>query len=272
MLDNLREYLKVSFRWNLVKLGLGTAFSQDSFRRALVKFGMRTVFSQDSFRIKGRPDRDSHGSDPLEPLEAYARWAATYPPAPHNLLMEMEQAAMLELLPEVRNKVALDLACGSGRYVNLLRARGAANVIGLDLSREMLAAASSPQKKLLQGDLCALPLASAAFDLVVCGLAVGHVENLHSVIAEAGRVLKAGGEFLYSDFHPFGALAGWRRTFHAGDGKEYAVRHFTHWYEDHVAACRAAGLEITAVREPKIEVKHKWRGFPAVMVIRTRKT
>ncbi|NUM74386.1 methyltransferase domain-containing protein [candidate division KSB1 bacterium] len=221
--------------------------------------------------MTGGRDRDFQGSEPLEPTEAYARWAATYPPVPHNLLMEMEQAAMLELLPEVRNKVALDLACGSGRYVNHLRARGAANVIGLDLSREMLAAAPSPQKKLLQGDLCALPLASAAFDLVVCGLAVGHVENLHSVIAEAGRVLHAGGDLLYSDFHPFGALAGWRRTFRATDGREYAVRHFTHWFEDHVAACRAAGLEITAVREPKIEITHKWKGSPAVLVIKALK-
>lgn len=126
-------------------------------------------------------------------------------------------------------------------------------------------------KKLLQGDVCALPLASAAFDVVVCGLAVGHVENLRSVIAEAGRVLRAGGEFLYSDFHPFGALAGWRRTFRAEDGKEYAVRHFTHWFEDHVAACRAAGLEIVAVREPKIEITHKWKGSPAVLVIKALK-
>jgi malonyl-CoA O-methyltransferase len=207
----------------------------------------------------------------LEPAAAYARWAATYPPAPHNLLMEMEQAAMLELMPEGRNKAALDLACGSGRYLNILRERGAANVTGLDLSREMLAAALAHQKKLLQGDLCALPLASESFDFVVCGLAVGHVENLRSLIAEASRVLKAGGEFLYSDFHPFGALAGWQRTFRDKDGKEFAVRHFTHCYEDHVGACRAAGLEITAVREPKIEIAHKWRGFPAVLVIKARK-
>lgn len=237
-----------------------------------MKFGFGTAFSQDSFRMKNGVDEGlSHSSNILEPAEAYARWAATYPPAPHNLLMEMEQAAMLELLPEVRSKVALDLACGSGRYANLLRERGTANVIGLDLSREMLTAAPSPQKKLLQGDLCALPLASESFDLVVCGLAVGHIENLRSVIAEASRVLHAGGDLLYSDFHPFGALAGWQRTFRAKDGKEYAVRHFTHWYEDHVAACRAAGLEITAVREPKIEVKHKWRGFPGVLVIKAWK-
>ncbi len=237
-----------------------------------MKFGIGTASSQDSFRMTNGVDEGlSHSSNILEPAAAYARWAATYPPVPHNLLMEMEQAAMLELLPEVRNKCALDLACGSGRYLNLLQERGAAHVIGLDLSREMLMAAQVHQKKLLQGDLCGLPLASASFDLVVCGLAVGHVENLRRLIAEASRVLKAGGEILYSDFHPFGALAGWQRTFRDKDGKEYAVRHFTHRHEDHVAACRAAGLEMTAVCEPKIEVEHKWRGFPAVLVIKALK-
>lgn len=237
-----------------------------------MKDGARAAFSQDSVRTTNGVDEGrSQGEKILEPAEAYARWAATYPPAPHNLLMEMEQAAMLELLPEVRNKCAVDLACGSGRYLNILCERGAANVIGLDLSREMLLAAQPHQKKLLQGDLCALPFSSTSFDLVVCGLAVGHVENLQSIVAEVSRVLKAGGELLYSDFHPFSALAGWQRTFRAEDGKEYAVRHFTHWYEDHVAACRAAGLEITAVREPKIEIAHKWRGFPAVLVIKARK-
>lgn len=254
MPNSLSERFKLSFRRNLVKRDGETAISQASCRTT-----------------SGVDEGVSPGNNVLEPAEAYARWAATYPPVPHNLLMEMEQAAMLELLPEVRNKVVLDLACGSGRYLNILRERSVARVIGLDFSREMLAVASAPQNHLLQGDLCALPLASAAFDLIVCGLAVGHVATLHRVIAEAGRVLKAGGELLYSDFHPFGALAGWRRTFRAANGKEYAVRHFTHWFEDHVAACHAAALEIAAVREPRIAIAHKWRGFPAVLVIKASK-
>ena len=33
--------------------------------------------------------------------EAYACWAPTYPPVPHNPLMRAEQAALLALCPEV---------------------------------------------------------------------------------------------------------------------------------------------------------------------------
>ncbi|MDZ7269402.1 MAG: class I SAM-dependent methyltransferase [candidate division KSB1 bacterium] len=235
-----------------------------------MRFGRAAASAQDSGSLTNGAELPQSGNL-LEPAAAYARWAATYPPAPHNLFMEMEQAAMLALLPGVRNKNCLDLACGSGRYLNILRQRGAAQVLGLDFSREMLAAASAHHHQLLQGDLRALPLAAESFDLVVCGLAVGHVENLHAVLAEIARVLRAGGELLYSDFHPFGALAGWRRTFHDRDGREYTVRHFMHGFADHVAACHAAGLQITVVHEPKIAVAHRWRGFPAVLVIRANK-
>ncbi|MDZ7343295.1 MAG: hypothetical protein ONA90_02150, partial [candidate division KSB1 bacterium] len=64
----------------------------------------------------------------------------------------------------------------------------------------------------------------------------------------------------------------WKRTFRAANGRQYAVRHYTHLYADHHAACRAAGLAIEEVREPRIDFAHKWRGYPAVMVIRARKT
>jgi malonyl-CoA O-methyltransferase len=207
----------------------------------------------------------------LEAKEAYAAWASAYPPNAHNPLMELEQRAMLELLPDPAGKAALDLACGSGRYLTMLIERGATPVAGLDISPEMLARARTNSRYLIQADLRCLPLANASFDLVVCGLAVGHVDDLRDVMLEAGRVLVSDGIIVYSDFHPFGALAGWKRTFRAENGCEYAVRHHTHLYADHHAACRAAGLVIEAVREPRIDFDHKWRGCPAVIVIRARK-
>jgi malonyl-CoA O-methyltransferase len=208
----------------------------------------------------------------LEAKQAYAMWASTYFPQAHNPLMEIEQRAMLELLPEVAGKVALDLACGSGRYLAALIDRGASRAIGLDFSPNMLARAKMNSGYLVQADLRQLPLANASFDVVVCGLAVGHVDDLRGVIAEVGRVLIAGGVVVYSDFHPFGALIGWKRTFRAQNGREYVVRHYPHLYADHHAACRAAGLIVEEVREPRIDFEHKWRGHPAVIVIRARKS
>jgi hypothetical protein len=84
-------------------------------------------------------------------------------------------------------------------------------------------------------------------------------------------VLAPGGSVVYSDLHPFGALAGWKRSFRGRDGREYSARHHIHLYADHQAACQAAGLAITAVREPRIDFEHPYRGYPAVLVIRAGK-
>lgn len=207
----------------------------------------------------------------LNPKEAYALWAPTYAPRAHNPLMELEQRAMLELMPDLTGQAVLDLACGSGRYLDLIMARAASLVLGLDLSRHMLARVQKKLCPLIQADLRWLPLANSSFNVVVCGLAIGHVENLSSVMHEIGRVLKPNGVVVYSDFHPLGSLMGWKRTFGAADGRQYTVRHHAHLYADHHTACRAAGLAIEELREPVIDFSHKWQSYPAVLVIRARK-
>jgi malonyl-CoA O-methyltransferase len=195
--------------------------------------------------------------------------------------MRAEEKAMLELLPDPR--VALDLGCGTGRYARILHERGATRVVGADLSLDMLARADKRNADFILANLTQLPFTNSAFDLVVCGLAIGHIENLQCALAEIARLLKRGGTLLYSDFHPLGYLAGWKREFNGRNGKRYAVKHHAHLYADHDAACRAADLQITAVCEPIIgreitekfpgsdELYHRWNGWPAVLVIRVEK-
>ena len=207
----------------------------------------------------------------LDVLAAYAQWAAAYAPEAHNPLMRLEEQAVLDLLPDLSGRRCLDLACGSGRYLKRLAPGASGRALGVDFSRPMLARAAELGWPLAQADLRALPLAAGAVDLIVCGLAVGHLSDLAAGVAEMGRVLARGGVLIYSDFHPFGALLGWQRTFRAADGKDYAARHHVHLYETHSAACQAAGLTIEAVREPRIDLDHPYRGYPAVLVIRASK-
>ena len=78
----------------------------------------------------------------LDPVSAYALWAAEYPPFAHNPLMRAEERALLSLLPsDLRGLAVLDAGCGSGRYLRHARQRGARAVVGVDLSAEMLARA-----------------------------------------------------------------------------------------------------------------------------------
>lgn len=195
----------------------------------------------------------------LLPAEAYALWAASYPAHAHNPLMQAEQRAMLGLLPaSLRGQAVLDAGCGSGRYMLHALRRGAARVTGVDLSPQMLARARAelgrarPGVALRQGGLAALPIADEWADLVLCGLVIGHLEDLRSTLVELCRVTRPGGTLLCSDVHPIGHALGWLRDFKAGD-RHYAVRHTPHFYSDWHAACAAVGWRIERVLEPMLD-------------------
>lgn len=200
-------------------------------------------------RLSGENLVLSPQSSVLASTEAYARWAASYPANAHNALMRAEEAAMLVLLPPMHGATVLDLACGSGRYARIAAERGAARVIGTDNSPHMLAAAHIPMRALATMD--ALPLATGSVDVILCGLATGHLAEIGRAFAEMGRVLRRGGCALVSDVHPYLFLNGAQRTFTSG-GKTYAVEHYVHLTSDYHAAARAAGLRLDALEEPRL--------------------
>lgn len=180
--------------------------------------------------------------------------------------MEIEQEAMLEIMPRLAGKLVLDLACGTGRWGKIAQAEGANCVLGLDNSFAMLQHGVLADCAL--SDMTALPLPTGSFDVVICGLAVGHLptEKFRVTLCEIGRVLKEGGEVVLSDFHPFQAWSGAKRTFEGQDGKTYAIEHYIHRYSDYHMAARQAQLQIIEVREPVYQ-----HGMPVVLVFRLTK-
>lgn len=217
----------------------------------------------------------------VDALEGYARWAATYEQDMdgHPLALA-ESGALLSLLPECAGLVALDAACGTGRYARLLAERGAREVIGVDQSAAMLErarqtspwtgettvvqapysrgqAARATTMRFVEGDLLALPLDDASCDLAVVALALAHLETtqLAWAFAELRRVLRPGGVLLMSEMHPFGALTGGRCRFEQDEGAGRQVFHIqthTHLHEDYLAAADAAGFTLEALREPRL--------------------
>lgn len=216
----------------------------------------------------GRLLKRGRAPGPLEAGEAYERLAAAYPPHAHNRLMEMEQAALLGLLAGVRPRRALDLGCGSGRYLRLLSGLGQPEVVGADLSPAMLARARESGRGVVRAGASLLPFVADSFDLVVCALVVGHVTSLDPVIAEVARVLRPGGVLAYSDLHPAGTLAGWERSLPDAEGRSVSLVQHLHLHEDHLGACRRAGLVVEEIREPRVEFESPWRGWPALLVVR----
>jgi malonyl-CoA O-methyltransferase len=188
---------------------------------------------------------------PSPAADPYREWAPFYPPEAHNVLMHVEEAAVLSLLPDVAQRRVLDAGSGTGRYARLVVERGAAQVVCVDRSPAMLRHAKATARR-IQADLAALPIADASFDVVVSGLAVMDVRDLSPVLCEWARVLGPRGVVICSTLHPRGESLGWTRTFDtpAGSGR---LPSCWHSLDDFRRACVPARLSIDAVASPGVD-------------------
>jgi malonyl-CoA O-methyltransferase len=188
----------------------------------------------------------------LDPTAAYRLWAPTYPPVAHTPLMRLEERAVRALLPDLHGATVVDVGCGTGRYLELARAGGAAWLAGIDPSAAMLDRVRVPAARLVRGGVEALPLRSAIADVTICALTLGHVPSLGRAFAELARITRPGGVLLCSELHPIGATLGWRRTFTA-QGQRFAVRDAGHSLDAWHTASAAAGWALEARAEPVLQ-------------------
>jgi malonyl-CoA O-methyltransferase len=203
----------------------------------------------------------------LSAREAYELWAESYPPLAHNPLMRIEQDVVGPLLAHIRARRALDVGTGSGRYVPMLKATGAATVLGVDFSLAMLRRGAEAPGRVC-GDACRLPFKRAAFDLVNASLMVGDIADLGAWTREMARVLATGGQLVYSDFHPSWVQRGWSRTFKSADGATHDICFNPHAIDDHLAALERAGFSVRAIREPRFNPTHGEE--PGILAFRRR--
>jgi|EndMetStandDraft_8_1072994.scaffolds.fasta_scaffold184531_2 SAM-dependent methyltransferase len=108
---------------------------------------------------------------------------------------------MLAPLGDLRGKRVLDICCGSGHMTAALADKGAA-AEGIDFAPTMIAKASSryPAISFHQGDAEALDYPSNSFDHVVCCYGIMHLARPDLAIAEAYRVLKPGGTYVFTQW------------------------------------------------------------------------
>lgn len=91
---------------------------------------------------------------------------------------DLEQPALAALLPDVRGACVLDLGCGDGALARRLAEAGAREVIAVDASARMLAAAvPHPLVRYLRADIETLDRPAGHADLVVSSLALHYVRD-----------------------------------------------------------------------------------------------
>lgn len=117
------------------------------------------------------------------------------------------EAAMAALLADAPVGRLVDLGTGTGRMLEVFGV-AATRALGVDRSPEMLRlaraklAATLPAAELRQGDLTALPLGEAIADTVILHQVLHFLAQPGAAIAEAARLLAAGGRMLIVDFAP----------------------------------------------------------------------
>jgi ubiquinone/menaquinone biosynthesis C-methylase UbiE len=156
----------------------------------------------------------------LGPREGYERWAATYDQFP-NPLLAREERYLMPLLPDLTGKNVLDVACGTGRWLQKLLERGARSGVGIDYSTAMLRVASRKaaiRGQLARADCLQLPFRASVFDFAVCSFALSHIPDLKQMARELARVMKPNALVFVSDLHPDAYARGWRTGFRDGSG------------------------------------------------------
>jgi SAM-dependent methyltransferase len=242
--------------------------------------------------VDGRPEHAREPGDLIvesDPRAGYAIWAASYD-EPDNPIVALEQPAVWELIDRLAPQRALDAACGTGRHAARLQALGH-QVEGIDFTPEMLATArvNVPGASFREADLRSIPAPDAAYELVVCGLALAHLPDLGGPVSELSRVLATGGRLIVSVLHPVLAALGWQAPFSGADGARGFVREYPHVHADYWTAFGVAGLTLEQLIEPRLTAEHTrakrrasrvipeatveaYAGLPGVLVLEATKT
>ena len=120
----------------------------------------------------------------------------------------LNNPATFKLIGSVKGKKVLDLACGEGYNTRILARKGA-NVTGVDRSKKLIDLAGIEERRERLGIRyfrkdanCLKGISDNSFDLVTCFMALHDIEDYEGAVAEAARVLKRGGRFVFSIPHP----------------------------------------------------------------------
>ena len=117
-----------------------------------------------------------------------------------------EIPARMALLPDLAGMAVLDLGCGTGEDCFEYARRGAAKVVGIDISENMLSVAREKNADPRVEYRC-LPMErvfelEGPFDLAVSALALQYVEDFAGVVKAVYDLLKPGGRFVFSQENP----------------------------------------------------------------------
>lgn len=219
-----------------------------------------------------------------EDWNSTARAYEIFQNSPDSYCANIEWPCVQEMLPDIKNKVVLDLGCGTGIFTFLLEQYSPSALVGIDLSDEMLKIAADKADenrsiaRFIQGDASkAASYTDGEYDLIFSSTMTHYIQDLDALFANISKCLRTGGMCILSVIHPvYSALypiehgdvfpndGEWtvryldKRTRayiqpwieYNDDFENRLSRSFHHTFGDYVNAVVKAGLRLEEIREP----------------------
>ncbi|MCK1336654.1 class I SAM-dependent methyltransferase [Bradyrhizobium sp. 38] len=135
-----------------------------------------------------------------------------------------EWPAIRALLPNLAGKRIVDLGCGFGWASRWMREQGAASVLGIDLSENMISRAQEFTREdaitYQMADLETLELPEGTFDLAYSALTFHYVRDFKRLARMVHRSLAPGADFVFTVEHPIFMAATYPRWIEDEDGRK----------------------------------------------------
>ena len=203
-------------------------------------------------------------------------------------MLSLEKRYLEPLLPLAAGLDVVDLGCGTGRWLEILKAGDPRNLLGIDPSIEMLRQAKRKLKgaaTLLCTDGGAAPLAPGSADLVLGNFVLSYVADAAAFLRNARTALRGNGTIFITDVHPkTSAALHWRRGVRDEDGFQ-EIQTFERSIDSIIDLCENAGLQVCARLEPcfgeaerelfaaagKVNYFERAEGYPAIYILQCRR-
>ena len=128
--------------------------------------------------------------------------AETYDTSHDGQFVKGMYQEILTRMQQIPASSVLDLGCGNGNVICLLKKHVNARYYGLDLSEKMIEEAGKRlggDVELTVGDAEKLPYEDNSFDVVICNASFHHYPSPEKAVNEIRRVLKPGGTLILGD-------------------------------------------------------------------------
>jgi cytosine/adenosine deaminase-related metal-dependent hydrolase/ubiquinone/menaquinone biosynthesis C-methylase UbiE len=221
----------------------------------------------------------------LSAREGYRRWASSYD-TDQNPMLSVEKRYLEQMLPGVVGKDVVDLGCGTGRWLQILRRAAPRSLLGIDSSSEMLRQARrklNGTARLVHGDGSKVSLTSSA-DLVLGSFVLSYVEDAARFLSNARAALRENASLFLTDVHPQTSLAlQWRRGVRDEAGFQL-IRTIERSVDSVISLCEGANLRLVSRLEPtfgeaertlfatagKTAEFERAAGYPAIYILEFR--